>query len=286
MFNFECSFEWQRPVKAPFLFREGFLEIEPGKISKKSTRVLSTDGADYPLEFYNPLDEAMDLYRLFAQLDTDEESIAEFANKYGLLGLGPDLQHQTKLEGVRLLVWTEPQQTWAKEIKHLWRTLDLWESIRPRGDSQTLDSKLVWFKDKEKVLAQQLCKLPEGIELMSPREVYCSYGASNRYPDIKYKDNLSLAHLAVQSDIDQQLRKHTSARFLAKDSGSFMTSLGVQPKNLLGCIWLQLALEVAGHTVYDPCSQCGKPMVEPIKRGKIRKTCSDACRKRLSRSKH
>ena len=68
--------------------------------------------------------------------------------------------------------------------------------------------------------------------------------------------------------------------FLASDEPSL--DLNVVPKNLLGAIWLQFAMAITGNKRFTDCEMCGKPF--EVKKG-TRKTCSDKCRKALSRAK-
>jgi hypothetical protein len=88
--------------------------------------------------------------------------------------------------------------------------------------------------------------------------------------------DLALADEFYEKNLQPNFRPHISRKNPTRHPLRFA------PVDLLGLMCLQLGLYIAGQADFAQCAICG----EPFRRIRTsRKTCSDACRKQLSRNK-
>lgn len=82
--------------------------------------------------------------------------------------------------------------------------------------------------------------------------------------------------------VNAKIKEHVAPRFTVRGE---LTDGNLEPRNLLGLLWLQLALKSRGRWSVQPCRYCREPMaVRQMKSPRpSRLTCSAVCRVSLSR---
>jgi hypothetical protein len=88
----------------------------------------------------------------------------------------------------------------------------------------------------------------------------------------------------VRKRVDREFRCRVQPRLLPDVRGGL--TVEYQPENLLGAIWLQLALAMAGEKKYRACAFCGRPfeLTPDLKRADAQ-YCKEACRSRAYRAR-
>jgi hypothetical protein len=81
------------------------------------------------------LEERSGLFWEFAELDPTEETIRQFADKFGSLGPNPELQSGSQLGPIELR--TESLALWEREIKKLQEAVILWR-LTASGNNKLL----------------------------------------------------------------------------------------------------------------------------------------------------
>jgi hypothetical protein len=177
---------------------------------------------------YHPL-ERTGLFREFADLAPTAKGIVDFANRFGLLGIGGNFPLET--ESGRVLVRAEPFAFWKEEIETLKKAIAFWDIFSANGD--------LTFVRKE----LQKLNLPPGVR----RRLHID------------DDDPGMAALSfVRTSTDARLQKHTSPRLLFQGNLPRL-ELVLMPSTLLGALWLQFSLAIDGLKRFIKCSQCGAP---------------------------
>ena len=244
-------------------------KIEAGEIVP-SPSIMEIDSSDSEIRTYDPLDveslsEGKDsaLFRIFAGLQTDDYSIIAFANQYGLLGEG-------FLDKVMVGEYLEPISTWSTHIAKMKKAVELWDNIQQKNSSW-LSKRFIWTGGKRKPLVKY--KHGNNSESIARYEI-----DDYLIKQLTYGKTELPARLYLQRLINKEKEKRVISRLLFKADWSGQHNV-ITAKNLLGFMWLQLSLSVEGNLKYSNCLVCGKPFrLDPLKRGKPRRFCSNACK--------
>jgi len=90
----------------------------------------------------------------------------------------------------------------------------------------------------------------------------------------------------VQCIVNDELRKQEVYTSLCHDRKLGGFAFKVVPESLLGALWLQFALAVAGNKKYRACGACGQWFeVSPDVARTSRSYCKEACRARAYRAR-
>lgn len=221
---------WQPVARKGYRWIEAQLRFGKGKEFILAAKDHFDNGTHY-----NPLSKKFpNLYRKFASLPEDQESILRFADEYGMLGNG-DLLTQDSVDKFDS-GYGESERSWFVEIRKMKAQVTLWDRLTEREKRQ--------------------------------------------FPQMK----------EILTVIDDSLfNKRTVCPRPLWDKGKARPYLLIVPNSLLGALWLQFAKEVCGEITRSACFVCGKDI--PLSRDTDagfradKGTCSNACRKRLSRRK-
>lgn len=234
-----------------------------------------------------PLGQRHDLHVEFARLpigDDDESlaAMAAFASRHGLLGHQIQSVSPVDLENSdRAVHWAEHLSTWKHSIRLIGGLLELIEACK-RSDTELLRSYLRWHqsgrgvrlkytwpgdsrpaqtwivRDTPVASAGELRKLAEWSGSTRDRERY-----------------LEPVEYYLYREVNKLLRKHVAPRLFLNGS------IALVPDSLFGALVVMLAEQLSGVWQMKLCPACGRIFVPRSRRDQ--KTCSTACRKRLSR---
>jgi hypothetical protein len=206
---------------------------------------------------YDPLVET-GLYRDFGLLkEESRDDVLAFANKQGLLGVGRPIYAQRE--------WGEPFDFWAEQVRAMRSAVALWDALGKRDLGQieallemnetTGDALLCCFRDPD-VRKTRRQIIVDGVigEVFTPAAKF------------------------LNEWVNEHIKGHVSPHlgYVAKDDKSMIQ---VKPHNLLGCLWLQLALAIAGQKENRVCKVCSRWFeVSEDERTARRVFCSQKCK--------
>ncbi|QVL31728.1 hypothetical protein KIH39_23260 [Telmatocola sphagniphila] len=205
---------------------------------------------EYPNRTYQP-SEVQNLYRIFGNLKPSEEAVQQFANEYGLLGIGtaPKTQSAT---GDRLRIKFEACSIGAED-----KTAKI---SKPVQYGEAFEDWIVAIQDMNRAITlMELCRPGGGAVQADFMEMYELF---NRY-----------------SNFDFAIRLQMSL-----DSTSGLHCLSLNPQSLLGAMWLQFgcASAINQEKATDrTCAICGE--IFPMKSGRGHSKqiyCSNKCKMR------
>lgn len=247
------------------------------------------DGS-YTPKPYDPFDSRPDLFRLFCGKEITKTTVLEFANRYGPLGWSQEAGCDpiAAEAGVIEMYSGESLAAWKEAHARLRTAVRLWDAIQVR-DVRALNNRIrFWFRGKmyrlsplmyhdrtyveaygdslqEDKVPQDLMDFAEHLSLnpndKGGRKLYLLVGKAVRL--LQYTVNLRIRHLTRAA--------------LLWDTRDLDCAIHVVPCNLLGAMWLQLAVEITALRESPKCQECGEYFI--AKRAKA-KYCSTRCRVR------
>jgi hypothetical protein len=211
-------------------------------------------GAFDQYENQQPLLERTGLFHEFAELQPSEPEILGFANRFGLLTNGQKLTIEADFGPT--LVSGETLQFWQAKIRALHLAVSLWDAVSVGGNRLAAELKAALVERELPLLVQRALHVTDDDPIMT-------------------------ALSAIQRQTDTHLREHVGLRLLFRENQPRLQLL-LQPTNLLGALWLQLALAVDLRKRFVKCAECGTPfeVSRGLHTGKRpdAKFCSDRCR--------
>jgi len=253
---------------------------------------------------YQPLKDQTVLHRDFSEIPcfpVSPQAIVEFANKYGLLGIGEPVQTKTGL------LMIESSSQWESEIHSMRDTVHVWDTMSGVTPLDIQDPQQLIKKTKDGFWHQSPSlrkaisadpKLEETLE--EYRSAYEEWGffgnddyvaglgqhdrflenwqsrSDRRGPAKQYLINTINKHLAGNVVPQFHLERH------GKGNEDILTSIA--PRNLLGALWLQFFLEITRRNVRK-CPMCKTPFVAQREDQLYCRTHGDGCRKRAYRAR-
>lgn len=236
-----------------------------------------------------PLRQRHDLHVEFARLpvaddDASLAAIAAFASRHGLLGHQVQSVRPVDLEGSdRVVHWAEHVMTWKQSIRQIGGLLKLVEACK-RDDTELLRRYVHWHPSGRgvrlnytwpgdsvpvKTWIARDTGLPDAGELVELTKWSKSTSDRTRY--------LAPVEYYLYREINELLSKHVAPR-LPLGGG-----IALVPDSLFGIMVVMLAEQLSGVWQMNLCPACGQLFVPRSRRDQ--KTCSTACRKRLSRER-
>lgn len=248
---------------------------------------------------YSPMEEFPALFRTFAEIDLTEESVLSFARQYGALGdyqeiwlpEGPSGEDPDGVERTNMSVRSigEELETWVFEIVSMRHCLSVWEALRKEQASRLQE----WFHlDDYPNVGLSVSYTPdEPLESAhSPYFAHFVLPENFRFIDQRQTEVLDKsrqptpaeqAHAFLRAQINPRLEEHTKPelQYSAMENHPLPLGLHIVPQDLLGALWIQLALAIQGNTKYERCGQCNS-WFEVSPKAKRLKTiyCSTRCR--------
>ena len=272
---------------------------------------------------YRPLDQAPALFMEFAQLRAALSDIREFANQWGALGSeitcgfesagGP---HPSGKPPPKPMYWGEAIGAWASGISEMSWAVEMWELAESKDEH--LLSEHIWQEgdtilwgnwdgdkpdpdlyssegiDWAAALADPNAGEDDGADYELPLmavvgDYVCAPHKSPERLAIIEKHGLQAAARFVVSDlVTEGLRGRVSAVLasVGPQEPDIPLSTRILPHNLIGALWLQLALAVEQSKSYRQCFECAKWFeVAPGVGRPEKQYCSDACRMRAYRKR-
>jgi hypothetical protein len=236
-----------------------------------------------------PLELNTGLFKEFAEVAIDLDSIAAFAKRYGPLGIPttaapPDWSDRKALKWLlgprdraELTIVGEAFGDWVQNMAAMRLVMNLWDALRER-DKTTLSRLMKRTKDRD---GHGWCSCVSDA-VPSHREV----SFSGWFPDCGTL--AASARTGITRIINNQLQPPTrppmSPELKLGDDGGW--SLNVPPRSLADALWLQCAMAIASNPEFYRCKICGR-YFEVSKYGSRldRKTCGTACRSRAHRAR-
>lgn len=268
----EC--DWQNPHQSMQAQRERWL-----------TDMIPV-GRRYSRRRYGPLEEFPALFRTFADTPVTEEGVLRFANPYGRLGmersiLVPD-ERPSDRDGV--MGSGERLHTWIDQIHAMQRALEIWDALDPPNVSKLQECIRLEHRPSGGVGATYRDNRDGGLFT----HLICD--SEGEHPDlsdfIRPPDVLRPALFFVQQIVNARLKAHASPSLLYTPEQDRLR-LHIEPKNLLGCLWLQFARAIDGNRRYERCRECGRWLEISLDAYRTsRKFCSNACRSKNYRDRN
>ncbi len=246
-------------------------------------------GAAYEGRYWHPLRERHDLHVEFAQLplgDGEEElaALAAFASRNGLLGIEEQRVVTTPGENPDKGVYAgEHLASWQRAIREMSLLVEL--AVATQGhDSGRLRGLVEWYGGGRGVRIsyafpgdEEPTKLPilRDVPTLTPDERKklerwrAASGDQGRYGEP--------AAFFLNRELNRLLREQLSVQL------PLGGSIELRPESLYGAMLVLLAEQLSGTWRVNTCKACGRLFVPRHRRDQA--TCSDACRKRLSRQK-
>lgn len=251
---------WSKPGEG-----SGF-EWVPGKAAGTATIIewLTPIGANW--SSYRPLSDTPTLYAEFANVSATEDfyqAAREFANNYGALGGGYQLEFQA--DDSNEIQIGESLSSWQRESQVMAEAVMLWKLAKDRN-TQALSKRVKYLHEERRI-----------------RHIYGpsvnDFTGDHIPGDIRFNEVHRPALIVLQNVITKRLAGRVEA-YLHPDSSDYeQMSLRTTPTSLIGALWLQLARAVTSGA---PPIQCAADdcTVWIIPRRKTKKYHSDECRKR------
>jgi len=297
--------KWKPKEKAVVTAREIVDEPSEGLTLPSEAHWFSIDLTDVEHDKYQPLKEQTVLHREFSEIPrfpVSPQAIEEFANKYGLLGIGEPLRTKS---GVLMI---ESSSQWEHEIGSMWDAIQVWDCLNGVSLSNTQDQEQPPIKRTKEGFWYQSLALRKVIErdpafgkmLGKYRRAYDTCGLAffdddnyvagplrpskslkdwqsrdaERGPTKQYLVNIINQHLIGNVVPQFQLERHGTG------NEDILTSIA--PQNLLGALWLQFFLEITwGHV--RRCLICKTPFVAQREDQVYCHTNGTGCRKKADR---
>ena len=228
-----------------YVHKEGYAWIRTREVlnGEKERRGIylaedSTRSGKDERERYQPLRDHSGLFRTFAETEPTKEGILGFANRHGQLGGKGVVNIVLPRVGRSEPIGSgEPLAMWRREIMAMHQALDMWD-MADRGEVGGL-SRIISWRGRKIVLCD-----------------YNSHGQRDRYviasPEIHPEllerfrpgDVIQPALCYVQYMVNKQLNGRVSPRLLWESDRNSL-GLYINPTNLLGMLWLQLARAIS-----------------------------------------
>jgi len=233
---------------------------------------------------YHPLEEEPTLFLKFAACGQDEESILDFASRYGCLRetstdpqfklvrhlFLPDFSLLRKRFPLRNEQELDSLQFWGNEIEDMKKTVQIWEWLM-EGNVSKLTSIIRWKEtesdfvqpyiewDREYITSTGTSIHPETSlpEAFAAGDVYAMYSPLGDYSCFVPGDVFMPARYLIYNRINEKLIKYPSYMQLTGDDRGQVVNC-IQPRNLLAAMWLQFLAVLSGAKKVKRCAVCGE----------------------------
>ena len=297
MANELFGFEWDRAVQGYEWFqiesaKESFLPSEPG-----DEWLLKTKNGGR--ETYRPLEEFTGLYRTFAALRPEKQSVLDFASKSGYLGttatwhpseFAPEVE-----DGSVDPVVGETLSKWTAHILTMRDAVEVWDLVTSDNRRGLLDVErkrhLFTAIPPHRNREMPLTELPQGEQTLAdlrhlhddPRNPYLPGYQPLDPEQISIGHILETAKSFLTREVNEHLVEQVVTPRLESDDGD-QVRFYVVPRNLFGAMWLQFAEAIGQQKQYRRCQLCTTQF--EISRGRSdRQFCTTACKTEFHNSK-
>lgn len=229
---------------------------------------------------YFPLNK-VELHRKFGGLY--DESIIEFANRYGLLGKTVFLMHH----GGGEVVVGESLERWRYESRAMGVLLAIWDMVQ-KEDAGKLGQIIIWLGTNDHVLLRLLSEYDES----QKRWVVTRHKGKGYVPGLvtevlaspqinpklleRWQRGMPIepAKYYVYHKVNEYLEGHVAPKILPflKDR------IYLFPDSLLAALWVLFLMELTGRVRLRQCDECGNWKEVKVTRDSF--YCSNTCRQR------
>jgi hypothetical protein len=272
----------------PVDLKHAWIEAKPLEDPSSKTDAHLVALSDKPAKRSKPLESATGLFREFAQLRETQAAALNFANLYGMLSDGswvvPTTSPKVRVVSIGTVITgkkqttvipgAEPHGFWVRQIRAMHRAVELWDAVRSNDRQHALAGFIEW-RDRSSVMYRSRDGAKEWI------------ASTVHHPELlstlRYLDLVQPARYQLQRLVNGGLREFTSCPQLLWDNGDMF--LFIQPRSLLGAMWLQFARAIDGDREYRVCPGCDRWFeIGGGQRRADAKACSGTCRQRISRA--
>ena len=239
------------------------------------------------------------LFRIFANLPADADSLVEFVNRWGLLwhlavsGKTTPLYREGDEYRPGHSMAAEAAEHWMAEINRMRRAVRLWDLINERHEPSIVSflehSRKIDGLGFPELYHHQETSGGRGTSAEIQRElsrisVTQSAAPLNVGELLESGEIIQAARAELASMVDDASERVFSLMLWPRDDDAWETSIA--PDCLLDFLWLQFAHAIAGDVRFQSCIECGAWFIVAPGRGREdKKFCSDACRMRAYRKR-
>lgn len=263
----------------------------PNRPGKRLTTGLPKEKENHgPGKRYAPFDEAKlsGLFKTFAETEPSEAGILAFARRFGYL-LDEGKQDVVRIardsEG-SYVAYAEPLSLWQTQIRLMNIAMTLWDAAES-GSVKPLRERFVIELERLEVRPGEVVPGPGRVVhyvdggIQGP-EMYLDPEAESLLNPFDWG---RLARLYVQYLVNKAMEEHVAPKVLYTPNIDKWV-LRLRPANLLGAMWLQLALAIDGEKRYRSCRECGTWFeLDPKVNRTSKFYCSNACRTKALRER-
>jgi hypothetical protein len=235
---------------------------------------------DIPL---HPFRDHPGLFRTFVDVRPEPDSVIEFANQFGSLGVtnqefsSPGGETEDAVVAPRHKLG-EPLRSWRRELVEMREWVELWEATQ-NDRTWDLGKRIIWT-GRDQVYYRRKYRLglsvdPDTLTLIASRSE-----DTDTFRRFDPGDLLLPAVTQLQRAINERLPKSGTPRLLWDDAWTGLSILPI-PRDLIDCLWVQFALAVASDARFRRCQQCKRWFPEDGRSDRV--FCSDACRAKAYR---
>lgn len=277
------------------------------RVSANTLMDSRVDGTSATVRFLNNPDSLLS----FTRLKPDEDSILEFAQRFGGLGVEqrivfPEAEHDHQL------YWGESLRSWRYEWHDLHLAELVWRACHDR-EAPDVDTLMRFFRWTEipavprraesycAFNAEHVPALSNAVNLEGKFRVLTRYEDDPQgipYP-LERDDLLTAARLYLALEVQSHLDNRETMRLLSSDMQSnretavprvAMTTRWdnkrlkpvtvLRPASLLGVMWLEFQRNLEGNVAFRQCGFCDTWFKPKRERGQRAKWCSQSCKVR------
>lgn len=244
---------------------------------------------------YWPLDDHPGLFRSFAELRPDEESILQFSGRHGWLGVAQDVEIPSGDEESVEVEFGKGErfELWKNEILGMQHAVRVWEALQVLA----VDDLQSWFRVEDVFGALRATYVAREAV---PRNVF-SHEMTPEGPVAEFQWYLSHSEVRristdpgtvalsfLRTMVEARLREQVGARIVYTEvSEGGPLTVGLFPRSLLGALWLQCARAIESNKSFGRCRGCHGWFEVPVELllGKTSRDvgyCSVDCRAKAS----
>jgi hypothetical protein len=234
------------------------------------------------------------LFRIFADVAPNKESVLAFAKRYGDLGTSMPLQPAKKATATApATVQGTLLTTWQHQIADMRRLTALWDLLQ-REDVAVLQRYIHWHLDKRGALSVHFDSHPAGDteQVLGFHRARATIASQEVNPELLVSlvpDEFTLPGWAyIQQEVGSRLA-HVAGGLAPEvvwDPRSRRPVVRWWAQTLSAALWLQLADAVSLGRTFSRCRECGRWLeVAPDAARSHRRFCSNSCRSKAYRQR-
>ena len=211
--------------------------------------------------------EVEKLFLRFSELNPTRESVLEFANQYGPLGIFEAVQIN------RAICGAESLDRWTQEIERMRWAVELAAAVA-RGDRARL-RKWLSFRDPHRLLYKRGGKIRFGTSGLEPVSQHVVPGRFSR-----------AGRIVLHEMVNKKLSGGTRAGMVYDPKGDGRLLCRLIVNDLLSGMWMQFANSITDDRVKQcESASCKKVIILAPGKRSDRKTCDDNCKAQLHRQR-